>query len=75
MHFWSGRPLGDEKFIHEAEKKTGKELVPRKPGRKQNQPGYINYVSFPDWYTALEKVWNRKTLELSEAEDLDPHKM
>jgi putative transposase len=33
-HFRTGRPLGDEKFLLEAEKITGRELIPKKPGPK-----------------------------------------
>ena len=36
-HFRTGRPLGDEGFLIEAEKITGRELIPRKPGPKQKQ--------------------------------------
>ena len=34
-HFRTGRPLGDEKFLLEAEKISGRELIPKKAGRKK----------------------------------------
>jgi putative transposase len=34
-HEKSGRPLGDDKFLDELEKKTGKSLRKKKPGRKK----------------------------------------
>ncbi len=37
-HFRTGRPLGDERFLMEAERKTGRELIPKKPGRKKKNP-------------------------------------
>jgi hypothetical protein len=36
-HFRTGCPLGDEGFLIEAEKITGRELIPRKPGPKPKQ--------------------------------------
>ena len=33
-HFRTGRPLGDEDFLVEAERVTGRELIPKSPGRK-----------------------------------------
>jgi putative transposase len=35
-HFRTGRPLGDEAFLLEAERITGRTLIPRKPGPKKN---------------------------------------
>ena len=32
-HFRTGRPLGDKNFVEQAEQITGRQLVPRKPGR------------------------------------------
>jgi len=34
-HFRTGRPLGNENFLLEAERITGRELILRKPGRKR----------------------------------------
>lgn len=34
-HFRTGRPLGDDVFLSEAERITGRELFPKKPGRKK----------------------------------------
>ena len=35
LHSRTGRPLGDAKFIKRMERKTGRELIPRKPGPKR----------------------------------------
>jgi putative transposase len=35
-HEKSGRPLGNDAFLDELEKKTGRSLRKRKPGRKRN---------------------------------------
>ncbi|MBU3916116.1 transposase [bacterium] len=35
-HFRTGRPLGNEKFLIEAENITGRDLISKKPGRKRN---------------------------------------
>ena len=37
-HFRTGRPLGDERFLMEAERITGRELMPKKPGRIRKKP-------------------------------------
>lgn len=36
-HFRTGRPLGNEAFLLEAERVTGRKLIPKKPGRKKRQ--------------------------------------
>ena len=37
-HFRTGRQLGDKRFLMEAERITGKDLIPQKPGRKKEKP-------------------------------------
>ena len=37
-YFRTGRTLGDENFLIEAEKITSRELIPKKPGRKKKTP-------------------------------------
>ena len=32
-HFWTGRPLGDDRFLRKAETMTKRELSPKKPGK------------------------------------------
>ena len=43
-HEKSGRPLGDDKFLDELEKKTGRSLRKKKPGRKKNS-GKLNNIT------------------------------